>query len=413
LGDEEKGETSSLEEVMPDSSFTETERSSQRLFRKLGVCCERFSRSYGLWMSPEMIRLRSLWFQIHKWLGITLAVLIIPISLTGAALVWHDWIDRQLYPDRYPAAASAGLPPSAYASGAMKLALPGERISALKFSFETGAVQATLTKQSPGGGRPSRAMIWLNAQTVAPIERGAPRDGLLGVLHVVHGSLMVPGVGRQIVGWIGVAMLLSSLTGIWLWWPLKGSFTRGLRWRRRPDFNSNLHHTGGFWIALPLAVLSATGVWISFPAVFNPANRAQPGPAQPLATPEQTPDEALASARLLVPGELDSITWPTEKKADWTVAVKGDGKPVGVTVRDSDATASVKPAEPETLARTMRRIHDGTGMVLVWRIIIFVGGILPAALAVTGILMWLRMRRRREKHRRSATAFAEAEALAN
>ena len=360
-----------------------------------------------------MIRLRSLWFQIHKWLGISLAILIIPISLTGAALVWHDWIDRQLYPERYPVAGSADLPPSAYAAGALKLAQPGEQISMLNFPQESGAVQVTLTRQPAGGGRPSRAIVWLDPKSAQPIERGGPRDGALGLLHVIHGTFMLGPIGRQIVGWIGVAMLLSSLTGIWLWWPLKGSFARGLRWRRRPDFNSNLHHTGGFWIALPLAVLSATGVWISFPAVFNPPNGAQSGPSQPLAAPAQSPDEAVAAARLLVPGEIASIAWPTDKKAAWTISVRSEDKPVEVSVKDSDADASVTNASPETFARTMRRIHDGTGMPLLWQVVIFLGGILPAALAVTGILMWLRMRRRRRKHRRSAAAFAEEEALAN
>jgi len=70
-------------------------------------------------------------------------------------------------------------------------------------------------------------------------------------------------------------------------------------------------------------------------------------------------------------------------------------------------------AKPETFARTMRQIHDGTGMPLLWQMIIFVGGILPALLALTGILMWLRMRRRRERHRTSMAALAEADALAN
>jgi uncharacterized iron-regulated membrane protein len=233
------------------------------------------------------------------------------------------------------------------------------------------------------------------------------------MLHVIHGTFMLGPIGRQIVGWIGVAMLLSSLTGIWLWWPLKGSFARGLRWRRRPDFNSNLHHTGGFWIALPLAVLSATGVWISFPAVFNPPNGPQSGPSQPLAAPAQSPDEAVAAAQLVVPGEVASIAWPTDKKAAWIISVRSEDKPVEVSVKDSDADASVTNATPETFARTMRRIHDGTGMPLLWQVVIFLGGILPAALAVTGILMWLRMRRRRRKHRCSAAAFAEEEALAN
>ena len=92
--------------------------------------------------------------------------------------------------------------------------------------------------------------------------------------------------------------------------------------------------------------------------------------------------------------------------------VKGEGAPTEVKVKDSNASASISPKKPETLARTMRRIHDGTGMPLVWQIIIFVGGILPAALAVTGILMWLRMRRRRQRHRRNA-GLVEAGALAN
>jgi len=366
-----------------------------------------------------MIRLRSAWFQIHKWLGIVLAILIIPISLSGAALVWHDWLDEQVNPQRYPAAGGAALPPSDYAASASKLAKPGERIASITFPGDSGSIQATLTKAAEGGGRPQRAWVFIDPRTAEPIERAGTGDGLVRVLHGLHGSLMVPGVGRQIVGWIGVAMLISSLTGIWLWWPLKGSFARGLRWKRRPDFNSNLHHTGGFWIALPLAALSLTGVWISFPAVFNQFNGAQAsgpggagGPAMPLAQPKLAADQALAAAQAAAPGQPTSLAWPTEKKAEWTVMIKEEGAPIEVKVRDSDATASVSPPKPETLARTMRRIHDGTGMPLLWQIIIFVGGILPAALAVTGILMWLRMRRRRQKHRRNA-GLVEAGALAN
>ena len=48
---------------------------------------------------------------------------------------------------------------------------------------------------------------------------------------------------------------------------------------------------------------------------------------------------------------------------------------------------------PEDTARLMRRIHDGTRMGLLWQIIIFLSGVLPAVLAVTGIIMWWRARR--------------------
>ena len=45
---------------------------------------------------------------------------------------------------------------------------------------------------------------------------------------------------------------------------------------------------------------------------------------------------------------------------------------------------------------TMRRWHDGQGMGLVWQIVIFAGGIIPAILGVTGIVMWLRRRANRK-----------------
>jgi len=51
----------------------------------------------------------------------------------------------------------------------------------------------------------------------------------------------------------------------------------------------------------------------------------------------------------------------------------------------------------------MRRIHDGTDMGIVWQVVVFLGGLLPAALAVIGVIMWWRARRwRGEARARSA-----------
>ncbi|HYJ29592.1 MAG TPA: PepSY domain-containing protein, partial [Allosphingosinicella sp.] len=49
---------------------------------------------------PSRLRLRSLWFSVHKWIGLLLAILVVPISLSGSALVWHDWLDGRLNPER-------------------------------------------------------------------------------------------------------------------------------------------------------------------------------------------------------------------------------------------------------------------------------------------------------------------------
>ena len=363
-----------------------------------------------------MIRLRRAWFQIHKWLGIALAILIIPLSLSGAALVWNDWLDEQINPQRYPEVTAPLLPPGAYAAAAAGLEKPGERIASMALPDESGSVQVALVKAAVDGERPQRAWLWLDPETARPIERAGTNQGVLRVLHILHGSLMWPGPGRKLVGWVGVAMLLSSLTGLWLWWPLSGRVRRGLRWNRRPDFNSNLHHMGGFWIALPLATLSLTGVWISFPTIFSRAS-APAGPSaqsQPLASPKLGLAEVLAAAQPLAgSGRPASIIWPTDRKPEWSVTFRNGASATDVKVQDAGAGASLVPPRPQSTGQMMRQIHDGTGMPLLWQIAIFLAGILPAVLAVTGILMWLRMRRRRARNRRAMGDLVEAEALAS
>ena len=351
------------------------------------------------------LKLRSAWFQVHKWIGIILAILIIPISLSGSALVWHDWLDETLNPRRYAvSAAEPVLPASAYAESAMSALAPGERISGVRFAEEPGPVQVTAARPAePGAGRPVRTLLWLDPADARILDRAASDEGAVRVLHVLHGSLMVPGVGRKIVGWIGVAMLLSSLTGLWLWWPLRGRWTKGLRWKRQNATSANLHHQGGFWIAIPLAMLSFTGAWISFPAFFGPlvgdggppggGNRARAMRAQPLEATGLSPDDAVESASLHATGKILSVTWPTDQAPEWKVSFARARGPAEVEVSDADGGVTPpKPPRPETLARTMRRWHDGTGMGALWQVIIFIGGIIPALLAVTGIMMWLRSR---------------------
>jgi uncharacterized iron-regulated membrane protein len=353
-------------------------------------------------------QLRQFWFQIHKWLGLTLALLIIPISITGAALVWHDDLELALNPERRTN-VQASLEPSAYAAAARSHAAPGERLASLAFHPQGGPVVASLaSKTQPGGGRPVRTMLYLDPADARLLDKAKSNEGVVHIMHVLHGSLMVPGVGRQIVGWIGVAMLLSSLTGLWLWWPLKGRFTRGFRWRRNPATSANLHYQGGFWIALPLAILSFTGAWISFPAFFaalsgdpagrSAAERMRRMGAQPIAETRYSPDQALSLAAPAATGPLTQLVWPTSIDPEWKASFQQLGGPAEVTVEDRSGKVSPpKPPQPETTARLMRRIHDGTGMGIVWQIIIFIGGILPAVLAVTGIMMWLKVRRRRRE----------------
>ncbi|MGL4303299.1 MAG: PepSY-associated TM helix domain-containing protein [Sphingomonas sp.] len=345
------------------------------------------------------IGLRNAWFQVHKWIGLTLAILIIPLSLTGAALVWDEALDHALNPQRYATSGSNTLDPQRYVAAARGVLEPGDRIAALTLPDAPGepvVVSASLAgTRMRVQGPPPRKTVWLDPPSARVLDFANSGSGLIRTLHMIHGSMLIPGVGRQVVGWIGVAMLLSCVSGLWLWWPTVGRWVRGLRWRRHRNTDTNLHHLLGFWIALPLFVLSLTGAWISFPQVFGgggPAAGMRPNAPRPvpLAQPGLALATVIASARAAVPGEVSKVEWPTDQKPMWKVGFAHEAR--GVAIDDRNGATEATRAAPEPLARTMRRLHDGTRMGLVWQIVIFLGGLLPAILAVTGIIMWWRAR---------------------
>jgi len=371
------------------------------------------------------IALRRAWFQVHKWIGLILAVLIIPLCLTGSALVWDQALDHVLNPQRYATTAGPALSADKLAAVA-QAALKDKSIASLRMPANPGDPAIATSGPSPTKvqGPAPRTNVYLDPATGRVLDVASSRSGAVSVMHMIHGSFMLPGVGRAIVGWVGVAMLVSSISGLWLWWPTVGRWARGLRWRRHNNFDTNLHHLFGFWISLPLFVLSLTGAWIAFPGFFGPlvgensrpmgfaADRAAMNKAKPLAHVGTPLVRAEADALALAPGAITQVTWPTDYRANWQfVIAPAKGKSMTIAVDDARGAATVAP-EPNrgqaSTAMLMRHIHDGDDMGLVWQIVIFLGGLLPAALAVTGIVMWWRARgwkgalRARQKAARAA-----------
>jgi uncharacterized iron-regulated membrane protein len=369
------------------------------------------------------VKVRNLWFQVHKWIGLILCIVLIPLSITGSLLVWHDGLDEMLHPQRFPVSGEATQPVSRYVAAVAPLLPPGGRVAGVSLPEDgRGAVIVRMAPPAPKegrarGGRPRSLQVWVDPKSMAVLDSAWSDQGVMRVLHIFHGSLMIPGIGRSIVGWLGVLMLVSSLTGLWIWWPTIGRWTRGLRWRRGNKLDFNLHHSVGFWIALPLAVLSLTGAWISFPAFFSgivgeQVMRRPPGGGDggPVPQPRLTADEAVAlfASR----GTVTEIGTPSSDPAKWsgTIAAKGS-RPLRLQLDDATGEISTAVQPPRgPIMGLMRKLHDGGGMGIVWQGIIFLGGIAPAALGITGVTMWLRSRRWRGKAEARAREKAAARA---
>jgi uncharacterized iron-regulated membrane protein len=350
-----------------------------------------------------------------------LLVAIIPLSFTGAVLVWHDALDHALYPQRYAVSGpTASQPITAYAAAAEQGFAGKATLTQIRLPQEAGdpvVAVGRIKGPMPEGGRPRTLNVWIDPPTAKVLATGEIAKTATQVMHRIHGSLLIPEIGRKVVGWLGWAMFVSSVTGLWLWWPRHGGFLRALRWRRGASQLFNLHHMLGFWICIPLAVLSLTGVYISFPqtsrAVFGvaqpqPQPRGGPGGpggrfAPPIPNPKLTLVEAVVAARAEVPdATLASVNVPTRgREPAWRVELRSPGAERPINVQVVDATGEVKRQRagggggPDPLSRWMRQVHDGNEMGIVWQTIIFVGGMAPVVLSITGLIMWLRRRARR------------------
>ena len=349
---------------------------------------------------------RALWRNIHLWVGLSLFLVLAPLGVSGSLLIWDDAIDQAQHPHRYEVSPGS-LPPGDYLAAAAKAFAGRATPAQIRLPQEPGQ-PVTVTGYQPvqpkPGQRPPQLTAWIDTGAGRVLDVADPRQDLRGIIHRLHGNLMLPQNGRPVVGWLGVAMLISSITGLIIWWPRSG-FLKGLRWRRSPSVFSNLHHLTGFIVCIPLAVLSFSGAYIAFPNLFSsarPAGAARAGQfAPPLPAPHTDIAAALATAQAAAPpgARLASITLPTAgPKPAWRFQF-GAGEQARI-VRVDDAKGAVRPQHGkdgggpgqgesrDPFARFMRGLHDGSALGMVWKVIIALAGLAPAILGVTGAVIW-------------------------
>jgi uncharacterized iron-regulated membrane protein len=370
-------------------------------------------------------QLRRLWLNVHLWIGVGIAALLVPISLSGALLVWHDDIDAWINPHRYAVTGTEiAQPVSTYlAKAAEAVAKDPTNLHAtiVRYPEKGWPLRVTMRgKGLDGGARPRVITVFLDPPTAAVLDVIEFRSSFFGFLHVFHENLTIPEYsGRQIVGWVGTGLLIMSLTGLWLWWPRGGGFLRGLRWTRSGRFTFNLHHLVGFWISIPLAIVSFTGIYLAFPQTARNAMStvAPMGPprggfgGQIAQHTALTADRAVEIARKSAPNaEPTALSLPVQQRGEanlnWRVDMKERENAFTVTVDDqSGQTKVMAPQSGDRAAAWIRWIHEGSHSGPLWAAIVFLTGIFPTVFAVTGIMMWLRKRSdRRARNARSAEA---------
>ena len=290
--------------------------------------------------------MRKILFWLHLSAGVTVGLIVILMSFTGVLLAfekqWVAWLDRGAF---RVANAQPAMPLEELLRPHAKPNLP-----VVLRSDPREPVEINLGREGS---------LYLDAHSGRELGKNAPGPRqLFQKITAWHRYLGQDGPGRAtarlITGACNLAFLFLVLSGAYLWIPRKWTwqhlrpvvwFRGGLSGKAR-DFN--WHNTLGLWCALPLAVVIAGAVPISFAWAGNLVYRIA-GSQPPAPVPGPRP-----ATKVDLSGLDQLVSRARSQRADWTVITfrmpDSEQAPVAFTV---DWGTGAEPQKRGTL--TLRR----------------------------------------------------------
>lgn len=373
---------------------------------------------------------RKLLYDVHGWAGFVVGIALLIVSLSGAVAVFAPEIDRWSNPPlQADRDARVRIDPD---QALVRL----DRFAALA---QAGGLDASL--ELPNRDLPGRyGILYPSAQQgfdyayldAASGELLPPRrNHVYYFLRHLHVRLLY---NRLPVGIVGLAMLLSIATGLLIYRHILRDMFR-MRWRRDRNVRvtfADFHKLVGFWALLFHIVIASTGTWLALESYLQPVIAAvanhRPDSVDKNgagAAGETVPRLApiapmVARSRTAIEGFEPTYVTLEDDAGRPRVRVSGDvpglvqqgvshvlfDRATGRLLEVNDVRA--KPFWTQ-FRHALEPIHYGYFGGVWVKLLYLIVGLLPAALSITGTLLWFE-RRRHESRAPKATAGAKAAA---
>ncbi|MEM7707275.1 MAG: PepSY-associated TM helix domain-containing protein [Pseudomonadota bacterium] len=350
---------------------------------------------------------------LHGWAGISLGLLLTLVCTTGTLCAyrhdlnqwWHASIPQRSQPPNYGRLAAAVQRDYGDAT----------RVSYVGAPAYTGNVIEVWARQKTETGGQRSFLAYYDPLDLELLSdtKGSTFSAVLAWLANGHVSLWAGSSGHLVVGVLGFLGLAFVATGTYLWLPrLKVRRPLQLRWRAsRRVRHGDLHHVGGLLAAVPLLLVSFSGVLLVFPQSLSLTTAALGGETsvdqarEPVSGTPKPIGQLIQAAESAVRG--GKVAWipglPLTGEEPLVLTLTYDGNPDpykgGVLVTlDPTSGQILQLIDPRhgPAAVWMERSHFGlhTGEVFGegGRALFAVAGLLPLLLAWSGWVIWLRRR---------------------
>ena len=172
-------------------------------------------------------------FNLHLYTSLASCLILVVVSITGCLLVWELTMDRWLEP-KISFVAPAGEPIGfAKITAILRSTFPAQQIT----EFDVGGPDTSVIAKVSGHNQAFRAFVNPYSGEILGLRSGEAPS--FWVRHI-HRELLGGVVGMQLVRIATFLVVFQSLSGIYLWWPLKRLKVKWSGSFRRVNFD--LHH---------------------------------------------------------------------------------------------------------------------------------------------------------------------------
>lgn len=230
--------------------------------------------SGGFWRRPQSVLWRRALFQVHLWTGLAIGLYIATISLTGSAIVFRREMDKALCPQIIMVRANGPrLSDPQLLAAAQRLFRRMPRFDPTLVQVRGARVPgAAIEVWYPFGGGRGRLERLIDPYSGKDLgDTVACEPAFVSHLANLHDELLGGDTGTAVNGVGAVLLTLMCVTGVVIWWPGQSRWRRSLGvhrhvgWRR---FTWDLHSMLGFWLFALLLMWAVSAIYLTFPNSF-------------------------------------------------------------------------------------------------------------------------------------------------
>lgn len=363
---------------------------------------------------------RLIWIKIHLYLALIAGFFFALIGLTGSLSIYREELDTLLNPklvveqpqgkrqslDKMMAAVRAEHP-GRY--GSWTLEMPSSAHGMVTVWYDQPR-ETFFELYAP-------LMVSVNPYTAEVVASRFWGQTLSTWLLDLHTQLQLNRFGWNAVGVLGVLLMLSIGSGVYLWWPGGQGIFGALKIHHHLGLvrlASDLHRLAGLLSAAVLLLLAFTGFHLSYPAVLatlvGTSGMEHGGTGRNILSTAQPNNHpvSLESAEFLARGpfpraELRRVTTPAGDSGIYRINLRQSSEinqrhPYTTVWVDRWSGHIKEVRDPsgfsagEVLTSWIWPVHSGEAFGAGARFLWFMAGLVPLVLYVTGLLHWLHRR---------------------